>query len=580
MLTPKFVRSHVIGDVAQGQGFSWFFKLIYEFWGFCVNGGNSLTEAGGFVPNELTGTSMPDGFQNGTGSLIASGTDGYTEAGMPFFKSLNLNAFSASYVGKHIVVWKSGSTSTDDSIYPITQWINSSTIRVDVLAGGTPYSASLHPSFSTRNNINYRIIDFSAAAALPGYTTNDYLVLQFNGAPLVNPGQRLSQARLRRNTTYGGSGYNCSIQLSPSGSWRAAGFESGSYASGSWSSGSMVNAPGDFKFYMTSSMRFTGSFVDTATLDAGTTTGSLIVGEASGTYTVLATNVLSGNFYLISDPNQPVISGTALFTGTLNGTGSLFALTGTFAPGGSYLYSGTFAFSGSGVFSGSGLFTGQGNFITASFADPTAEINATSNGGGWGIGSMDNPAWVTLIGSTDFLISHFKTPALAGGSGFHIEIPQRLYPQGVDPNPIAAMNYGVYAPNHTDANGHHYGTGFRLHNPPDGSLMTYYSFARRVFGNADGTNPIGNATNGRYNGAYFNTFLNKFLFMDIILGRPDIAGQYQLGRVRLRRVRVMPPIAPGYQRIGNNGEWIHIGNGVLWPWDNALLPHDLLLGGA
>lgn len=583
MLTAKFVRSHIVGDVVQGQGFSWFFKLVYEFWGFCVNGGDDLRLAGGFAANEVTGTSFPNGFQNGTGSLAASGSDGFTQVGMPFFNAVNPNAFSASYVGKHLVVWRSGSTSTDDSIYPITQWLNSSTIRVDVLCGGTPYSASLHPAFTTRSNINYRIIDFSIAAALPGYTTNDYMVLQFNGAPLVNPGQRLSQVRLRRNTTYNGSSYNCSIQLSPSGSWRAAGFESGSYASGSWSSGSMVNYPGNFIFYMTSSMRFTGSWVNTADLGSGSTTGSLIVGQASGSYNVLATNVLSGNFYLISNPNQPVLTGVAFFTGTLDGTGSLFALTGTFAPGGAYLYSGTFAFSGSGIFSSSGVFTGQGQFITASFTDPTAEVNANSSGGGWVLGSGDNPGWVTLIAATDFFIAHMKTGALTGGgSGFHIEIPQRLYPAGSDPNPLAVMNYGNYSPNQTDGGGHHYASGFRMHNPPDGSLMLYYGFVRRLDGRFDAnTSPwsIGFATNGRLNGAYFNTYLNKFIFMDSILCRPDITGQFQLGRVRIRRARFMPPIVPGYQRIGNNGEWIHINAGVLWPWDNALLPFDLLLGG-
>lgn len=81
MLTAKFVRSHVIGDVVQGQGFSWFFKLMYEFWGFCINGSDSLTLAGGMPENEVTGTSMPDGFQNGTGSLISSGSDGFPEVG-------------------------------------------------------------------------------------------------------------------------------------------------------------------------------------------------------------------------------------------------------------------------------------------------------------------------------------------------------------------------------------------------------------------------------------------------------------------------------------------------------------------
>lgn len=219
MLNSKFVRAHFV-NVSQTNTTvnRWTFKLIYEFWGFCVNGTTSLTIPGGFASSGSIDAPVSGAvgflpsFQSGSTVLLASGSDGRTDAGNPFFIT-TAPIFSSTYVGKHIVTWKSGSTSSDDSIYEIKQWLDSSSIRVNILQGGTPYSASLHPAFDTRSNINYRIVDFNAAANLPGFTTNDGLVLQFNGAGLINTGQLNSQCRLRMNTT------NLGLIMSPSGSW-------------------------------------------------------------------------------------------------------------------------------------------------------------------------------------------------------------------------------------------------------------------------------------------------------------------------------------------------------------------------
>lgn len=429
MLNTKFVRAHHIPTATFG--FAWFFKLMYEFWGFCVNGSDSLTAAGGF--SSLSGIGMPAGFQNGVTSsiLLSSGTDGFTADGMPFFNTVG-PIFSASYVGKHLVCWKSGSTSTDDSIYEITQWINSSSVRVNVLQGGTPYSGSLHPAFAARASINYRVINFANVTSLPGYTTSSYLVMQFNGAPEVNVGQSLSQAQLRFVQSYGSSGRNVGITLSPSGSW-----------------------------------------------------------------------------------------------------------------------------------------------TSSSFTDPSTEILGTTNSNGWFPGA-DSPAYITLIGSQDFLLCHYKGQQ-PNGSGFHIEIPQRLYPQPLDPNPITVMNWGSVPLVSTDGN-QTYGGGLYVINHPDNTTYKTLTLARTIF--SDTGTPWGSVVAGRTNGAVFNSFQNKFLFSDGTLSLPAVAGQFSMCRFRLRRVRFMAPIVPQFQRIGNNGEWIHMMNGIMWPWDNTLLPYNLLLGGS
>ena len=441
MLTPKFLRAHNI--VASAHPDSWIMRVLFEFWGFCVNGDNSLVNPGlgAFAP--VSGVyQMPWTSQTG---LLQSGSDGSTVAGLPFFTSSNPNAFSSSWVNKHLVTWQSGSTSTDDSVYRITQWINSGTIRVDVSNGGTPAPISRHPTFTSRTNINYRVIDFNAVANAGGLTSQQsQLVCQFSDAGNVNPGQANSQASivwgspaLSFNGTAGG-GQGFYYVLSPSGSW----------------------------------------------------------GLNSGSYSFLA-----------------------------------------------------------------------GDSITLGYG---------AGGGNTGYWSFGNGGYMSLWGAGDFFISHIHNTGQSA-SGWHIEIPQRLYPQGVDPNPIVIIPYADYSISLQDG-GAHYGGGIYMHNPPNNTLMRYYGFGRRVFG-IDDTNSVAFAGNGRANGAWFNPFNGKFFFTDLVIGNGDNVGQYQLARVRLRRMRAVPTIIPNITIVGDHGEWLHIFNGVMWPWDNTLLNNNLFLAG-
>jgi hypothetical protein len=431
MLTSKFVRAHFVNTSQTAtNAMRWTFKLIYEFWGFCVNGGSDLKVPGGFassgsIPVLSGAVIFPAGFESGSTVLLASGTDGFTADGMPFFNTVD-NIFSASYVGKHIVTWKSGSVSTDDSIYQITQWLNSSSVRVNVNQGATPYTASLHPSFTARSNINYRVIDFNAAANLSGFTTNDGLVLQFNGASLINTGQLNSQCRLRHNTT------NMGLRVSPSGSWLP---------------------------------------------------------------------------------------------------------------------------------------------ISGAFLDPSSETNVNWANSGTGTG------YISLWGAQDYLIAHSRGSWNTAGSWLHVEIPARLYPQPLDPNVIIFVNYAADQVDQTN----YY--NMSMMSPIDGVTRSWEMYIRNPIGGRWNITQFSSPytlrtfTNGRWNNMFFNVFTNKFIFMDGILGLTSVTTQYSLARVRVRRLRFTVPIIPTMQRIGDLGEWLHIQDGVLWPWDNALLPYSLFLGG-
>ena len=60
----------------------------------------------------------------------------------------------------------------------------------------------------------------------------------------------------------------------------------------------------------------------------------------------------------------------------------------------------------------------------------------------------------------------------------------------------------------------------------------------------------------------------------------DALNTFVMGRLRARRWRVMASgLVPRYTRLGTNGEYNYAGNSVLLPWDNAVLPYDLLRSG-
>ena len=431
MLTPKFLRAHQVPNTSPAM--AWVFRTIFEWWGFCIAGGNDLVNPGlgAFAP--VSGVyQMP---WTATTGLLQSGSDGFTQQGMPFFNAVNTNAFSASWVNKWLVTWQSGSTSTDDSVYLITQWINSSSIRVNIANGGTPDPVTRHPGFTTRTNVNYRVVDIATSANLGVTSQQSQLILQLSDAGNINPGQANSQVAL----VYG------------------------------------QTPPGTWPFYA------------------------------------------EGIYYNLS-------------------------------PSGSWgLNSGTYSFT-----------DGQGPI--------------TAGGGNSGYWSVSNGGYLSFFGAGDFFLSHIHLTGQSA-SGWHIEIPQRLYPQGVDPNPLCIVPYADYSISLQDG-GAHYGGGIYAHNPPNNTLMRYFGFGRRVFG-VDDQNSVGFASNGRNNGAWFNPFNGKFNFTDLIAGTEDTAGQFQMCRFRLRRMRALPTIVPNFEIVGNNGEWLHIFNGVMWPWDNTLLTYNL-----
>jgi hypothetical protein len=216
----RALRSPTTFDVANRDAAPFFNKLLYEFWGYVVNGGDDPTVAGGIATG---GLDFPAGFESG--SVTTTGTGGSTTFPSTRFvtptPATELNA-SGVLRNNYLVMWQSGSASPDDGIYRIVSADDDGLI-LDMDSGGTPRLGN-KPTFRDRTGINFRIVDIQATAELGGWADGQSMVLQFNGAADVNPGQALSQVQLILRNQQEDIG----IIVSPSGSWNGSAFTDGS----------------------------------------------------------------------------------------------------------------------------------------------------------------------------------------------------------------------------------------------------------------------------------------------------------------------------------------------------------------
>lgn len=230
----KFIKTlNTTGSLSQTEAGRFFLKLLYEFWGFCVNGEDDLLNPRGFAA--VSGVLAPSGFDSGSTTLWGQGRDGITDFGSDFFHSDSLNfitldqgsgtgnnATRGQLWGKYLVTWIPGSDSTDDSIYPITSIVDAHTIRVEVEVGGTRRLGN-KAFFRKRSGIRFRVVDIFAATKLANWVDGSGLVLEFSGSSTVNPGQATTQMKVSARATQTSIG----LIVSPSGSWNGTNFTDG-----------------------------------------------------------------------------------------------------------------------------------------------------------------------------------------------------------------------------------------------------------------------------------------------------------------------------------------------------------------
>jgi len=434
----KYVKSLLATgstDLQPANATRFFSKLLYEFWGFCVNGGASLT-----VPGGIADLSFPPGFQSGSNTLLARGADGSTTFGTDIFQSTSVNftqVNSGSLIGKYLVTWVPGGSSTDDSVYRITAVLDPTHLQVSIHSGGTRRLGN-HSVFWDRHGISWRLVDISATTQLSGWGEGKYMVLNLPAAPTVNPGQLVSQVKVTHHTGASGVEGNVGITVSPSGSWN---------------------------------------------------------------------------------------SSTRLFT------------------------------------------------------DGASEVT-----GSWFSGNTPGQVTYTLIGAGDFLIAEARAfspgaqGAFTAGSGFHVEVPQRLYPPALDPNPVAWLSWTNATPSQVAST---YYNGLTMVDHA-GTSRQWTTLVRSPMG----TNVRADYTGNSYGTGQWQQFgLPAFRFAFINLDVEDmqylssdgvlslsLASQFSASRARLRRVRFSTADMKTGTRLGDSPGWVHVANGVLWPWDNSILP--------
>jgi len=237
---------------------------------------------------------------------------------------------------------------------------------------------------------------------------------------------------------------------------------------------------------------------------------------------------------------------------------------------------------------GGGIPTGRWNYNISpggtwngsAFTDGTGVVTgpALTNAGG-SSGTMSINMW----GDRSYIICHSKDTGNPNGSGFHIhmEIPDRLYAQSQDLNPIAIeIQGGNVSPQFTTTStSTGYGGGFVM-KAADGVARGYRTSVKALIGdgNASSTvpniaNPPGNSLSDFRAGA--NPFTGNLLNSPGFLTLPGVVGQYSLARVRLRNARFANVFMPQFTRFSSNGDFILISQGAALPWDKTVLPYTL-----
>jgi len=523
----KFIRGLIYPNPnTNGTGLYWRLKWIYEFWGFCVNGGASTTVPGGFAANN--GIIFPTNFTDGT-SLLASGVDGSTSVvtgdnfdGECIFTSPSAT-FTTDMIGKALVIWKPNSDSSEDSIYLITTVLNSNQIVFNANTGGTPNPSTKHPTMSARTGINYRVVDMFAgfnAAAAYGFG----LVLNFD-ADSINSGQ-------------GNIDGHSQVFLGSFGTTSGAGTPWMNYfayslgGSGSWSGNSQL----------VQSISNTAPNVVTTSAPHGLTTGQTV------NITGVTGKVSANGHWLIT-----VLSST---TFSLNES----------VTGSNYISGGT-------IYNG---FQNDG-YANVNYVDLSS--GAAYTGG---------QTCINMVADKTFLIAHVRELDLFQNGprlSLHIEVPQRLYDEGQDKHPLAILvDYTSGGSLNTSQTNRSYGGGFTMcgHDSDPGSpsgrrIRPYRTLVKAIRG--DGTPDVFGQNLSDYRVGY-NTAAGTVPMSDGLLSVVGVNNQFQFARVRLRTVKFTGTHVPPHHRLGTNGEFIQLQNGICWPWDNTIIPFQLLLFGS
>lgn len=163
--------------------------------------------------------------------------------------------------------------------------------------------------------------------------------------------------------------------------------------------------------------------------------------------------------------------------------------------------------------------------------------------------------------------------------GWHIEIPDRIYPKELDPNPMVVMSWGGGMNTTSVTRG---GFTWPAQISRDGLLKQYETFVRSPHG-LEWDSRIYNGNMGTLQGdsvfgVNHNQVDNSIWMSELFTSRTS-ADEYVFARSRFRNLRAMSDILSDFQLIGDDpgNQWFSLFNWVLVPWDGARLPRNFVL---
>lgn len=230
-----------------------------------------------------------------------------------------------------------------------------------------------------------------------------------------------------------------------------------------------------------------------------------------------------------------------------------------------------------------------GTWNGSAFTDGTNTINP-NYGGVIMVGNTTTGLFsMNLIGDKDFLIYHNQWQGATYHNWMHLEIPERLYPQSLDPNPITISlngnNSSDNIPFSTVQTNAGYGGGFVMKtHSSDGAtaVRNHRTTVKALIGDGNTSNLTSPANTPNIPGSALTDFraganpiTGQLLVSSGFLTLPAVTGQYALARVRLRRVRFANAFMRTFTRFQSNGDFILMSNGAALPWDKTILPYTL-----
>jgi hypothetical protein len=582
----KYLRGLQYVTGTNGRDIPIFMKLCYEFWGYCVNDYNpilTVTSATFSNPIQVT-TATPHGLVNNQqvgvygvqGNTAANGGWTVTVINQTQF-NLNGSVGNANYVSGGLVTVPASMPATPTSA-PAGFFEGASVLAVGTDGVTSAIGATLTaPSAPfTQSMVGKHVVTWQPGA--------------FTSIASGSSGATLPQAVIAVNSTVGFPTSGTIFIATSAGVQQVTynGTNANSFTGCSGGTGTILtnaavttlNSSTDNSIYRIIAVNgttqlvvapFTGGTPDISTLKPNLTSRSAVNYRVIDVVAASQLAVASGNYFvatMIGPGNINAGQSNSQFQFLLRGSSTPFGQLGIVA-------------------SPTASWNGVSAFVSPGGASATITERNTSTSNNF-TGTGANVVGVcTIIADLDFIFAHVKSSNSNAATGFYffITTPLRLYTLAQDPNPMTAMvgANALYAGGDSLSRDSLANT---LAMPgTDGVIRTQRLLSRNFSGDVNKPGSSNTLGDNWAIGPNLPTFLGfqertgQIVIGDALIAS-DSAGQFYINRCKFRPFMFTTGGVPLYHLVGNNGEFIHVGNGILLPWDGSILPYNLLQQGA